>query len=93
MNYQKHPSDEVLNVLKSNYVEFYEISYYAWPQTFSNTAGPCEGFGGQAISIFTVEAWVCNNEGPTVYVCGNKYFFEDDKFKPFKNIKHWVSFK
>jgi len=66
------------------------ISYYAWPQTFSNTAGPGGGMGGQTISEFTVEAYVCDGTGPTVYLCSGMFFFDDvEEFEPFKKIRRW----
>jgi hypothetical protein len=32
-------------------------------------------------ATFTVEAWVCDDSGPTVYICNGMYYFEDAKFK------------
>lgn len=39
----------------------YELDYYAYPEIFSNTAGPFNKPGkisGQAFTQFTIEAWV-----------------------------------
>jgi len=41
------------------------------------------------MSTFTIEAYVCDNTGPTIYVCNNYYSFLDEKFEQFKNIKNW----
>ncbi len=90
MNYQKKPPKEVLAILKERNVQFMDISYYAWPQLFSSTAGPCGGIGGQAMSTFTIEAWVCENSGPTVFTCAGMYHYDDERFEPFKRINSWM---
>jgi hypothetical protein len=38
---------------------------------------------------FTVEAFVANENGPTVYVCSKQYCFEDKRFVPFSQIHNW----
>lgn len=83
MNYQKEPPKRVLNILKKRSVEYYNIDYFAYPVTFPSTAGPCGGCGGQSMSTFTVECYVCNSQGPTIYVCCGTFIFEDKKFVPF----------
>jgi len=90
MNFQKKPPEDVVQILNERNIDFIDTSYFAWPQIFSSTAGPHGGIGGQAISTFTVEAWVSDGIGPTVYVCSNMYSFSHDKFEPFKNIRSWV---
>lgn len=89
MQYQKQAPEEVLKILKQNKVEYLELNYYAWPQMFSSTTGPCGGMGGQVMSTFTIEAWVCDASGPTVFTCAGMYSFEDEKFWPLKHIKNW----
>ncbi len=89
MQYQKQPPAEVLEILKKAEIEAYQVSYYAWPQTFGSTCGPRHGIGGQAMSDFTVEAWVCNGVGPTVFTCAGMYHLDKDKFEPFKQIHSW----
>lgn len=40
--------------------KIYNLQYYSWPQTFSNTAGPFHvvgGFAGQAFTLFQMECW------------------------------------
>ncbi len=89
MNSQKRPPDDVLWILKKNNVQFIDVFYYAWPEMFGSTAGPRKGIGGQAVTTFTVEAWVCDDLGPTVYICAGMYSFDDSRFEPFKTIDDW----
>lgn len=89
MNYQKEPPIEVLEILKRQQVRFCDLSYFAWPQTFSSTAGPRPGIGGQSISTFTVEAYVCDVAGPTVYHCAGMYAFSPDRFEMSKQVRNW----
>lgn len=89
MDYQHKTPIKILEIFKKNKIEFYGINYYAWPQTFGSTSGPTQGIGGSAMSTFTVEAFVCDEVGPTIYLCCGMFHFEDEKFKPFKHIKHW----
>jgi hypothetical protein len=35
----------------------YDLNYYAWPQLYGDTSGPFGGCGGQALTMFTLEAW------------------------------------
>ncbi len=86
---QKKPSDKVLQILKEHNIQFLGINYYAWPELFSSTSGPRGGIGGQALTTFTMEAWVCDESGPTVYECAGVYRFEDKKFEP---VKRPISF-
>ncbi len=90
MNCQKKVPEVVKKILQNNGVQFSEdeIHYYAWPQLFNTTAGPKKTVGGDAITSFTVEVYVCER-GPAVYLCANMYYFEDEKFKPFKEIYIW----
>jgi len=87
MNFQKKPPKEINDILvNDDRIEFTELSYFAWPQNFSSTSGPYGGAGGQAISEFTVEVWVCDN-GMAIYLCNGMYCI--DKFDMFKIIKDW----
>lgn len=90
MDYQRQIKDQVLQILKDRKAQYCGIAYYAWPQTFGSTSGPCGGIGGCAMSTFTVEAWVCDDYGPTVYTCAGMYHFENERFEPFKNINKWM---
>lgn len=87
MNYQKQTPEYILDVLKKHNVQFMEIDYFAHPETFASTAGPCGGIGGCAMSTFTVESYVCDQSGPTVYVCAGMYIFDNSRWEPFKRIK------
>jgi len=90
MNYQKQPPPEVLKIFKDRSVEIYDIDYYAWPQVFGDTAGPRRGgMAGQTVSAFTVEAWVGDGCGPTVYTCAGMYCWSTEQFKPFGIVKRW----
>ena len=93
MNYQKTTPKAVCDIFSEHDVKFCDIYYYAWPQQFSSTSGPLGGWGWCALSTFTVEAWVCDGSGPTVFICGNMYFFDNSRFTPFKRIKNWVKLK
>lgn len=85
MNCQIKPPQIVLDILKERGVSYGELYYYAYPQLMGNTAG--NGAGGQSMSIFTINAYVCDDVGPTVYLLGRYFFFEDKAFKPFRRIK------
>lgn len=87
MNSQKNTPECVLNILKKNNIQFMDINYYAYPQTFGSTAGPYGGIGGCTMTSFTIESYVCDNYGPTVHVCGGMYYLDESKFEPFKSIK------
>lgn len=89
MQYQRKAPLEVLEILKENKIQYMDVAYYAWPETFGSTAGPCGGIGGCAMSTFTVEAWVCDDYGPTVFTCAGMYSFDNERFEPFKIIKNW----
>lgn len=56
----------------------YYLEYYAWPQVFGSTAGPFGGIGGQAMTTFTVEAWVCGEVA--VLFCGDKVLKVTDQW-------------
>ncbi len=93
MDYQKKPPESVLSIFKKKNVEFYGISYFAYPATFPSTAGPRGGVGGCAMSTFTVEAYVCDNNGPTIYTCCGMFYFEDEPFKSGRvnTNRHWIN--
>ncbi len=96
MNYQKLPPQDVIDIFKAANVEYFYFDYYAYPQTFGSTSGPRGVIGGCAMSKFTVEAWVCNGCGPTVYQCAGMFYFDpsiyhESRFEYLKHIKHWMS--
>jgi len=88
MNYQKEMPVEVEKILSDRNLKPFDISYYAWPQVFSSTTGPRSGIGGQAMSAFTVEAYVCECGDGTyaIYLCNGMYLVEQGKFTPLKRI-------
>lgn len=88
MNYEKKPPENVLNILQMK-SEVVDCSYFAWPQTFGSTAGPHPGIGGQAISSFTVEAWVNLADNTAIYVCGNMYHWTEHWKGPCTHIENW----
>lgn len=89
MNYQKEIPEEVRKILSEKNLKPFDISYYAWPQVFGSTTGPRSGIGGQAISAFTVEAYVCEcGDGThTVYLCYGMYVVQQGKFTPFEHVR------
>lgn len=56
------------------------LLYYAWPQTFSSTTGPFGGIGGQAFSIFTIEAYSDGRDA--ILFCSGKIWKKVSKFDP-----------
>lgn len=88
MNYQKEIPEEVRKILSDRNLNPFDFSYYAWPQVFSSTTGPRSGVGGQAMSAFTVEAYVCEcaDSTHTVYLCHGMYVVQQGKFTPFERI-------
>jgi len=94
MNYQKVMPDEVKKILSELNINPFDVSYYAWPQVFSSTAGPRSGIGGKAMSCFTVEVYVCEcGEGTNaVYLCSGMYVVKQGKFTPFERINGWKNF-
>ena len=46
VNYQNKPPQEVLDILKDRKVEYFDLDYYAYPETFGSTSGPRGGIGG-----------------------------------------------
>lgn len=67
MNFQNQREDHAAQ--KALGVAERDLDYYAWPQRFSSTAGPFSEIGGQAISTFTVEAWVDAPSGYAALFC------------------------
>ena len=86
MNYQKQIPEYVLGILKENNIQFTDIDYYAHPKTFGSTAGPRGGIGGCSMSTFTIESFVCDQTGPTIYVCAGMYHIDNSRWEPFKRI-------
>lgn len=80
MNYQKidYTSEQVKEASKLLDCYAEELMYFAWPQTFSSTAGPFPGIGGQAISTFTIEAYSDGRDA--VLYCGGKLWRKVSKF-------------
>ena len=87
MNYQKIASLESQYEKAAKILEYDAsmIEYYAWPQTFSSTAGPFGGFAGQAVSTFTVEAFTDGRDA--VLFCGGKYWKRVEKFNPSEAVR------
>ena len=83
MDYQKKTPKEVIDIFKRAGIDCYDFDYYAFPEVFGSTSGPCGGIGGAAMSIFTVEAYVCGDVA-TVYVCAGKF-----KLRKGKYIARW----
>jgi hypothetical protein len=90
MNYQ-HPTPlAVLAVFDRHHEPYTHLNYYAWPQLFGTTAGPRRGIAGQAMTTFTVEAYVNIASGSTVYTCAGMYNFIRGKFQFRKAIHAWA---
>lgn len=80
MNRQKEPDvsvDDAILALINKYpgTRYYAdyFDYFAWPETFPNTGGPFAQEGylyGQAMTRFTIEAWVCGKDA--VLFCNGK---------------------
>jgi hypothetical protein len=87
MDFQKEPPEKVLDILKKEKVEYLGLDYFAFPETFGSTAGPRKGIGGSAMSTFTVEAYVCDGIGPTVYVCTSEYKFTKGRYQASWNAR------
>ena len=76
MKLQQITKEQAYEALKTRlpslakYVHPSYMQYLAWPQTFSSTAGPFGGVGGQAMTTFTIEAWEANDIA--IIFCGDK---------------------
>ncbi|NET30658.1 MAG: hypothetical protein F6K19_01470 [Cyanothece sp. SIO1E1] len=81
MNYQKEVPKEVVEILKKQCIAYCWLDYYAFPEMFGSTAGPHGGIGGAAMSKFTIEAWVVDGIGPTIYRCGNRIKIKIGEYK------------
>jgi hypothetical protein len=89
MNYQ-HPIPISVREIFTGNGEFPDqIDYYAWPQVFGSTCGPRKGIGGQAMTTFTIEAYVNIMTKSCVYVCAEMCHYERGTFEPFKTVKDW----
>lgn len=58
---QQQAYEQLVEVFGKDNVNYHSMEYWAYPQTFSNTAGPFNYPGrisGQAFCTFTIEAWV-----------------------------------
>jgi hypothetical protein len=49
MDFQKKTPKKVMELLNANNVEYLDINYYAFPETFASTTGPKGGIGGAAL--------------------------------------------
>lgn len=47
------------------------LTFFGWTQSFSSTAGPGGGIGGQAITPFDVVAFLNELNGDAVMFCSN----------------------
>jgi len=81
MNYQKETPKEVVDILDKAGIKYADFDYYAFPETFASTSGPHGGIGGSALTTFTVEAYVCDGIGPTVYVCDGRHKLVKGQYK------------
>lgn len=89
MNYQKKDTsvtqEECFFALSNKYPELRDWptgipgEYYAFPYTFGSTGGPFGGVGGQMMTTFTIEAWVCYNYA--VLFCGERLIKVTDKWE------------
>lgn len=88
MNYQKdlelgigrkEACQRILEVFPDSEALEYYMDYYAYPQTFSSTAGPFKGrIAGQAFCTYTVEAWVFGRYA--LLFCNGKEVIVTDKW-------------
>jgi len=63
------------------------IEMCSWEQTFSNTAGPHGGIGGQALTKFPIFAFINEVTGNVFVHCSGFWkFIPKEKFKPFEYI-------
>lgn len=70
---QQQAYEQLVEVFGKENICYHNMEYWAYPQTFSNTAGPFNYPGrisGQAFCTFTIEAWVHGKEA--VLFCNNK---------------------
>lgn len=70
---QQRAYEEMVTVLGAENVNYHSMEYWAYPQTFGNTAGPFNKPGrisGQAFCTFTIEAWVDGKNA--LLFCNNK---------------------
>lgn len=88
MNLQHVSKEQALQFIKSKFGEETvkgwwitedTLEYWAYPQVFGSTAGPFGGIGGQAMTTFTIEAWVCGCIA--VLFCGGKVLKVTDKWE------------
>lgn len=80
MNMQKMRDTEIAKhagLILEEYKE--DLCYYAWPQGFASTAGPFSSIGGQAYTIFTIEAFVRQDNVAAIY-CNGRFLGITMKF-------------
>lgn len=70
---------------EAKYLSPDDFEYYAYPETFGSTAGPFGGIGGQAMTTFTIEAWVCGKVA--VLFCGNKILKVTDQWNGVESVR------
>lgn len=83
MNYQTHTNLAQITAKQAAArlgCDYYDLDYYAWPQTFGSTTGPFGGIGGQSMTTFTIEAWT--NGDDAVLFCGNRIWKVVHRFIP-----------
>lgn len=87
MNYQKidFSGDQIQDASKILDAPIEMLSYYAWPQTYGSTSGPFPGFGGQAMSTFTIEAYSDGRDA--ILFCKGKPFKRIQRFDPCKAVR------
>lgn len=90
MNYQiKQMSKLVDKLFKLHEVTVFDTNYYVWPQMFGSTSGPCPGISGQAMTLFSIEAFV-DITGDAVCLCNGMYAFIRN-LELMSPVNHWCS--
>lgn len=92
MNFQNKTPDFVINFLKEKKIDYIEINYYAYPLRFSSTAGPGDGYGGNAITEFTCDAYVVDMGRCAVFLCAGMYAYVTERIEDIfgYNPKQWL---
>ena len=86
MDRQIQPSQEIIDLFTKHGVAHPFLEYYAWPQVFGSTKGPRPGLAGQAMTTFTVIAWV-DQTGAVIYECNDMYYFSTGELEFQKPIE------
>lgn len=72
---------KILTEAKNRHVCPDDLDFYAWPQTFSSTAGPHGGIGGSGLTKFTVFAFVEFGVGCCILWCDGIWEIKKVPFK------------